>query len=118
MMFPRFCEICRSSLRRWTSFWLVALSLNLSPICSQPVQSRWSSSLIAEVLKRLERMSPEIHARVDRIRDIAGMRNTIVHDYDEVDLEIVHDAATFDVPLLKQQIDAWAAELGMEPPPE
>ena len=73
--------------------------------------------LISEVLKRMEAMSPEVHHRVDSVRDIAGMRNTIVHDYDEVDIEIVHDAASVDIPILKQQMNAWADELGMEPPP-
>ncbi len=74
--------------------------------------------LIAEVLKRLELVSPDVHNRVDSIRQIAGMRNTIVHDYEDVDIEIVHDAASVDVPLLKQQINTWADELGLEPPPE
>lgn len=73
--------------------------------------------LIAEVLKRMEKLSPEVHAKVDSVRQIAGMRNTIVHDYDEVDVEIVHDAASVDIRLLKQQINAWADELGMRPPP-
>ncbi len=74
--------------------------------------------LIAEVLKRLEQVSPEVRLQVSNIRQIAGMRNTIVHDYDEVDTEIVHAAATLNLPVLKQQINAWAAELGMEAPPE
>ncbi len=65
--------------------------------------------LIAEVLTRMERVSSQVHDRVDRIRDITGMRNRIIHDYDEVDVEIVHDSASVDVPVLKRQIDAWAA---------
>lgn len=71
--------------------------------------------LIGEVIKRMERVSPVVHARIGNIRDISGLRNTIVHDYDEVDWEIVWDSATFDIPVLKEQIDAWAVELGMPP---
>ena len=74
--------------------------------------------LIAEALKRIERTSPEVYRRVQRVREVANFRNVIVHDYDHIDLELTWDSVIKDVPVLKQQIDAWAAEIGMQTPPE
>lgn len=39
-------------------------------------------------------------------RAIKGLRNKIVHEYGEVDLTIVYDTLTKDIPLLKQAISA------------
>lgn len=36
--------------------------------------------------------------------DIAGLRNRIVHDYGNVDLEIVYDTLTNDIPWLRNEI--------------
>ena len=74
--------------------------------------------LVAAVLRRMESVSEEVHQRVEAVRRITGFRNVLVHEYDEVDEEIVWSSVTVALPLLKQQIDAWALELGMEPPPE
>lgn len=36
--------------------------------------------------------------------DIAGLRNRIVHDYGNVDLEVVYETLTNDIPQLKNEI--------------
>lgn len=36
--------------------------------------------------------------------DIAGLRNRIVHDYGNVDLEVVYDTLTNDIPWLRREI--------------
>jgi uncharacterized protein with HEPN domain len=47
------------------------------------------------------RLSPEVRARYADIpwRQIVGMRNRIIHGYDEVNWEIVWQVATVDAPL-------------------
>jgi uncharacterized protein with HEPN domain len=37
--------------------------------------------------------------------DISGLRNRIVHDYGNVDLEVVHDTLTGDIPWLIEQFE-------------
>ena len=38
-------------------------------------------------------------------KDIAGLRNRIVHDYGNVDLEVVYATLTADIPWLAQQFE-------------
>ena len=46
-----------------------------------------------------------------RTCQVVGMRNRVVHDYFEIDLEILWVAVTTDVPQLADQITAILAEL-------
>ncbi|HEX8196939.1 MAG TPA: DUF86 domain-containing protein [Pyrinomonadaceae bacterium] len=59
--------------------------------------------IIGEAVKHI---SPETQAQYPQIiwKEIAGMRNRIIHAYFEVDLEIVWMAATKDVPELKNEM--------------
>lgn len=56
-------------------------------------------TIIGEATKRL---SPEIRQQQPEIpwRDIAGMRDVIVHEYDQVDLDVVWDVIENKVPEL------------------
>ena len=74
--------------------------------------------LIAEALRRLDKATPETKLRIPELPQIISFRNIVVHSYDIVDEESAWDVFVREVPLLKQQIDAWAAELDMEAPPE
>jgi uncharacterized protein with HEPN domain len=60
--------------------------------------------VLGEAAKRLSREfrtgSPEIPWS-----DIAGMRNKLVHDYMGVDLEVVWETATVDIPALASRLD-------------
>lgn len=38
-------------------------------------------------------------------RDMADMRNKVIHDYFRIDLEVVWDVVTNDLPPLREQID-------------
>jgi uncharacterized protein with HEPN domain len=67
--------------------------------------------IIAEALSHIGQISPELHSRVDHVRQIANFRNVIVHGYMYVDDAYVWKVIQESVPILKQQIEAWAAEL-------
>lgn len=56
-------------------------------------------TIIGEATKRL---SPEIKQRHPEIpwREIAGMRDVIVHEYDQIDLDVVWDVVQSKVPEL------------------
>ncbi len=55
------------------------------------------------------KISPETRSALPEVkwREIAGMRNRIVHDYFNVDLNIVWVVATRDIPVLIEQLEAF-----------
>ena len=59
--------------------------------------------IIGEAARNLE---PKIRENVKDVllEDVIGMRNKIVHDYFEIELSIVWDAATIDVPDLLSKV--------------
>jgi len=67
--------------------------------------------IIGEVMSRIIHKYPETRTRIDHARKIANFRHFLVHEYDEVDDDLVWDVVTRSAPLLKTQIDAWAEEL-------
>ena len=67
--------------------------------------------IVGEVMSRIVHRFPETRARIDHARKIANFRHFLVHEYDEVDDHLVWDIVTRSAPVLKSQIDGWAAEL-------
>lgn len=59
--------------------------------------------VIGEAVKKL---SLELKARYEKIpwKDVAGMRDKLIHDYFGVDLDAVWDTAKKDIPRLKNEI--------------
>ncbi len=70
--------------------------------------------IIGEATKRL---SPEARASFPGIpwELAAGMRDVLIHDYDEVNLNVVWDAAMDDLPPLIAQLEFY---LAAHPPPD
>lgn len=70
--------------------------------------------IIGEATKRL---SAEARAKFPNIpwQLAAGMRDVLIHDYDEVNLNVVWDAAMDSLPPLIAQLESY---LAAHPPPE
>ena len=62
------------------------------------------------------RLTPETCAEFPRIpfHKIAGMRNRVVHDYGNVDFEIVWETVQTHLPLLFKELEEFFAERGEE----
>src|SRR4051812_2065374 len=56
--------------------------------------------IIGEAFAKAAATDPEAEQRVPELRRIVGMRNRLIHGYDEVDQNIVWDVATVRIPQL------------------
>jgi len=65
-------------------------------------------AVIGEAVKRLSPATRSKHPEV-RWKDIAGMRDRLIHGYDVVDIDELWKTATQDVPALLQQLKAIEA---------
>ena len=70
--------------------------------------------IIGEAARHL---SPEARQALPEIpwRLVTGMRNILIHDYDDVDVETLWETAHHDLPALVLRLDAYLAQ---HPPPK
>ncbi|MEP7292910.1 MAG: HepT-like ribonuclease domain-containing protein, partial [Chloroflexota bacterium] len=61
--------------------------------------------IIGEAGSKVSDETRQQHSNIDW-RDIIGIRQRIVHDYDNVKFEIVWNTVVNDLPILIQQLDA------------
>lgn len=85
----------------------------------EPIRSHLKLKLqiIGEAAANLE---PEVRERTSAIpwREIVGMRNILVHDYESVDLDILWDVVENELPALRSQIEELLTRLeGGDPGP-
>jgi uncharacterized protein with HEPN domain len=61
-------------------------------------------SRIGENLKAIDDGAGDLRSDIPEIGEIIGMRNFLVHDYDEIDLDLVWRAATTLAPALRVRL--------------
>lgn len=67
-------------------------------------------SVIGEAAKNVSKELKEKHKNINW-KGIIGMRNLIVHEYFEMDLDLVWEAVERDIPILKRAINEMMKEL-------
>lgn len=60
--------------------------------------------IIGESLGRAAADEPEVEQLVPQLRKIVGMRNRLIHGYDQVDYNVLWDVATGKTPELEEQL--------------
>jgi uncharacterized protein with HEPN domain len=66
--------------------------------------------IIGEAFAKLEEADPALAESFPELRKIIGMRNRIVHGYDNVDEELVWDVVQNRLPVLRQKVEALLEE--------
>ena len=62
--------------------------------------------IIGEAFAKLEEADPALTEKFPELRKIIGMRNRIVHGYDNADEELVWDVVQNRLPALQQKVEA------------
>ena len=70
--------------------------------------------IIGEATTQINRMAPDFIAQHPELpwRKMRNMRNVVIHTYFNVDLKILWQTVTEDLPKLKQQVDHLLTEIG------
>jgi uncharacterized protein with HEPN domain len=61
--------------------------------------------LIGEALNQASAIDPELREQIPELRRIVGMRNRLVHAYDQTDPEIVWDVISNKAPTLRAALE-------------
>ena len=66
--------------------------------------------IIGEAFAKLEETDPALTENFPELRKIIGMRNRIIHGYDNVDEELVWDVVQNKLPALQQKVESFLEE--------
>ena len=66
--------------------------------------------VIGEALSKAAELDDSLREAIPDLGKIIGMRNRIVHAYDQIDFEILWDAIHSDLPDLKIRLENYLAE--------
>lgn len=66
--------------------------------------------VIGEALNKAAELDESLREAIPDLGKIIGMRNRIVHSYDQIDFEILWDAIHSDLPDLKIRLEKYMAE--------
>jgi uncharacterized protein with HEPN domain len=67
--------------------------------------------ILGEAVRRLELLDPDLIERITHYRRIVEFRNVLVHGYDSADDDVVWQAVTEKVPVLRREARLLMAEL-------
>jgi len=62
--------------------------------------------IIGEAFVQLRSEDPALAEKFSDLRQIVGMRNRLVHGYDQLDLDVLWDATISHVPKMLEQVNA------------
>lgn len=71
----------------------------------------WNVMIIGEAANKLTREFCQAHPDTDW-RGVTGMRNVLVHDYYQIDVNELWSVISFDIPELKNHIEQYLNEIG------
>ncbi len=66
--------------------------------------------IIGEALNQLDKVAPEIGARIPHLRQIVGLRNILIHGYAVVKHDLIWRSVREDLPELRATVDALLAK--------
>ena len=66
--------------------------------------------IIGEAIQRAKTLDPALADQLPDVRQIVGMRNRIIHSYDEVDHVVVWNVVQNELPTLQARLTALLAE--------
>jgi uncharacterized protein with HEPN domain len=72
--------------------------------------------IIGEALTQIGQHFPHEIGKLDNYRSFIGFRNILIHQYSSVDDGIVWGTVQSSLPVMRQQVTEWIAQLGLETP--
>lgn len=66
---------------------------------------------VGEALQRASELAADADAHVSELREIVGFRHVLVHGYSRVEAKRVWDVLAYDLPRLRDELEAWLREL-------
>lgn len=68
--------------------------------------------IVSEALGRASELDPDVGTRLPELRRIVGLRNRLIHGYDDVDDEIVWDIVQTKIAPLESQLEQLLGDAG------